>query len=310
MATGYYLIDHPNPHAKPDRDGRYHGYATRRSAVRCIVIHTAENTPDTVAADGGAEAVARYQARVERPSSYHDLVDSDSHVQMLPWDHTAFHASNANAWSIGLSMATKAHLWPSMPPRWTEATLNNLATVAAAAVRWAKANYGITIPTMTISKHAAYNGTAGFIAHGTLDPGRRTDPGATFPWGRFLSKTSKKLGQQPPIGDDDLSAEAEKKIDQIHKALFDGASSVGVHSVIESTNKTVYDLAGIGSDNTIRHFIQAQDKRTRQLAHNDATEILNQIQAVAGPGGGPLSDADVARIAEAVADEMSERLRA
>lgn len=298
MSTGYYLIDHENPNARPDADGRYHGYATRRSRVRVIVIHTAENTPDTVAADGGAEAVARYQAGVTRPSSYHDLVDSDSHVKMLPWDHTAFHAGNANSWSIGLSMATKAHLWPSMPARWTEDTLDNLATVAAAAVRWVKAVEGRVIPVRTISKHQAESGSAGFIAHGTLDPSRRSDPGATFPWGRFLSKTSAKLGQQPPPppdnGDDDLTPgekalleECTRRLRRIEphvQPITDGNQFLA--SVHEAANKVNYSVAGIG-DNNLRDY----------------------IAGLGGPGGGPLSNDDVTRIAEAVADELQERLR-
>ena len=308
--TGYYLLDHPNSHAKASGDGPYqfHGYRTRSKSVRCIVVHTAESTPDTVAADGGAEAVARYQAGVVRPSSYHDLVDSDSHVRMLPWDFTAFQCRNANSWSIGLSMATKAALWPTMPPSWTEATLNNLATVTASAIRWTKAKYGIVIPVTKITKTQAENGVPGITAHGTLDPGRRSDPGATFPWGRFLSKVGAKLGQQPPSGGLDLSAEAEKQIQGIYDAIYKGVPQYGQGAILGVTNQANYSLAGIG-DKSIRVFIQDQDKATRRVAHADAVKILEAVNDISGPGGGPLSDADVDRIAEKVADEMSERLR-
>lgn len=307
-SSGYYLLDHPNPHAKPDRDGRYHGYSSRSQPVRVIVIHTAENTPDSVGADGGAEAIARYQARVDRPSSYHDIVDSDSHISLLPWDHTAFHARNANSWSIGLSMATKAALWPSMPARWTEGTLENLATVAAAAVRWVRATYGIEIPTLTISKHAAVNGQAGFIAHGTLDPGRRSDPGATFPWGRFLSKTSAKLGALlPPNGEWQMSAEAERMVAEVHAALFDGNASYGVDPLRDAILKTYHDIKGstVFGENTIRHYIRDQDRATRRVIKEAIDE------ACKGGPDGPLnvSPADRAAIADAVADELQERLR-
>ena len=293
--SGYYLIDHPNPHARADSDGRYHGYATRRQAVRVIVIHTAENTPDTVAADGGAEAVARYQARVERPSSYHDLIDSDSHVPMLPWSHTAFHAGNDNSYSIGLSMATKAHLWPQMPPQWTEATLNNLATVAAAAVRWTKATYGISIPVMTISAHKARNGGAGFIAHGTLDPSRRSDPGPTFPWGRFLSKTSRKLGQvEPPEpGDDDLKPDERLWLEGIHNRITMGSPTHGVPSMWDTVNNQLLGIGGDGKTNREynRDLTVGQTRRVIDAIETLAPvgtvmtqEILDQIRALTDNG--------------------------
>lgn len=295
--SGYYLIDHPNPNARADSDGRYHGYPGRRKKVSCIVIHTAENTPDTVAADGGAEAVARYQARVDRPSSYHDLVDSDSHVRMLPWSHTAFHASNDNSYSIGLSMATKAHLWPHMPAKWTERTLDNLATVAASAVRWVQATEGVKIPVQTVTAHAARNGKAGFIAHGTLDPGRRSDPGATFPWGRFLSKTSAKLGQRPPPdpGDDDLSEKAERQIEAVYNRVVVGADEFGVPSMWEIVANQLW---GAGGDaKTLREY-------DRDLVQGQTNRILEVIAAVAPPGT-VMTDERVNEIAAALAKELS-----
>lgn len=111
-------------------------------------------------------------------------------------------------------------------------------------------------------------------------------------------------------GDDDMSAEAEKQIAQIHKAIFDGSPSVGVHSIVDSTNKTIYNLAGIG-ENTIRHFIQDQDRRTRELTAAGLTRLWEQIEAAIGAGGGGpvnVSPADRNLIAKAVIDLMSDRL--
>ena len=105
-----------------------------------------------------------------------------------------------------------------------------------------------------------------------------------------------------------MSAEAEKQIQGIYDAIYKGVPQYGQGAILGVTNQANYSLAGIG-DKSIRVFIQDQDKATRRVAHADAVKILEAVNDISGPGGGPLSDADVDRIAEKVADEMSERLR-
>lgn len=188
--TGYFLYDHPNRHAPRRANGvKFWGYPARTKPVRLIVIHTAENTPDYVQEDGGAEAVARYQATdvtAANASSYHEIVDSDSTVTMLPDEAVAFGARGANADGIHLSVATKAHLWPSKPKRWRDAALDRLARRAALRV----VRHGIPVRLLTEAQVRA--GAAGFTPHAVTENvygtrGRRSDPGAGFPWDEFLT---------------------------------------------------------------------------------------------------------------------------
>lgn len=45
--------------------------------------------------------------------------------------------------------------------------------------------YGIPLECLTATQWR--EGNPGFVAHGDLDPDRRTYPGADFPWERFLA---------------------------------------------------------------------------------------------------------------------------
>lgn len=188
MTLTPFLYHHQNPNALRRSNGiRFHGYPRRTKRVRLIVIHTAESTPDYVGEDGGAEAVAAYQARVERPSSYHELIDSDSHVVMLPPEAVAFGARGANADGWHLSFATQAHLWPNKPQAWRDAALSRAAGRARAAADL----HGIPIRRLSRSE-IADGRTKGLVAHADTEavfgkPGRRSDPGGAFPWGEFLN---------------------------------------------------------------------------------------------------------------------------
>lgn len=179
-----YLYAHPNPHAPVRSNGvRFWGYPQRQADVDILVVHTAENVPDTILPDGGAEAVARFQTSTDRPSSYHELVDADSHVLMLPPEAVAFGARGANADGWHISFATKAHMWRQLPASWVDATLERGAARLAAAA----ALFGI--PLVHITRAERDRGAKGVIGHGPLDPTRRTDPDGPnggFPWDRFM----------------------------------------------------------------------------------------------------------------------------
>lgn len=178
-----YLYTNPNRHA-PVRTNGIRGWfhPSRRGglpAIRHIVIHTAENTPDLLLPDGGAEAVARFQSNTDRPSSYHRIVDSDSVVLMLPDQAVAFGARGANTSALHLSFATKAALWRGMSPMWkTQA----LIRAAAEAREWVQL---YRIPIVRLGR-SDWRANRGFVAHADVDPSRRTDPGPEFPWTRFL----------------------------------------------------------------------------------------------------------------------------
>jgi N-acetyl-anhydromuramyl-L-alanine amidase AmpD len=169
--VSWYLLDHPNPDPATRR-----WYPTRRSPIRLIVLHTAEVSPDWTGQDLAAEAVARYGSQTTRRVSWHSTVDSDTTIPMLPDGYTAFHVQGYNSPSLGVEIATRASAWSSAPPGWVEAVIGRLADV----IRVWQIRYAI--PTVRLTRGQVDAGAAGIVAHATLDPARRSDPGATFPW--------------------------------------------------------------------------------------------------------------------------------
>lgn len=168
-----------------------------RSQFRCprratpsgvVVVHTAESTPDVVATDGGAEAVARFIQGRSDPGSYHDLCDSDSSIQLVRYECEAFHdGTGSNPHSYGVSAATRADFWALAPAEWRNGCVRQMAAAAARYARWVKSRHGITIPARRINRSQSELRIPGFISHAERDPARRSDPGAGFPWDRFLA---------------------------------------------------------------------------------------------------------------------------
>lgn len=178
MSTGYYLLDNPNRHASASGDGpyRFHGYLKARENKRVIAIHTAENSPSV----SSAEAIARYFATTDRAASYHTVFDSTGPVPLIPRDGVAYGIRNFNSPAIQFSAATRTIYW-GKDKAWDDATIKHMAQSLARASR------DFDIPIQRISAGAARNGAKGVVSHAEMDPTRRSDPGAKFPWNQFLS---------------------------------------------------------------------------------------------------------------------------
>lgn len=186
-----YLLEHP-PSSKQFRLPR------RADPSGVVVVHTAENTPDFVAFDGGAEAVARFIAGRSDPGSYHDLADSDSCINLVPYDAEAFHdGTGSNPHSYGVSGATRADVWPLAPTAWRDGCVNQMAAAAARYAGWLRARTGIVIPARWITRSESELRMPGFISHGQRDPGRRHDPGAHFPGDQFLAEFARLTSGAP-----------------------------------------------------------------------------------------------------------------
>jgi hypothetical protein len=182
-----------------------------------MVVHTAESTPDFVAFDGGAEAVANFIRTRDTPGSYHDLCDSDSCINLVAYSNEAYQdgtGSNRHAW--GGSIATRADVWPLAPVGWRKGAIDQLASAAARYAKWLRKNHGVIVPARRINRAQSEARMPGFISHGERDPGRRTDPGLLFPWAEFLAAYARKMGATPTPEDDDMTPA------DLNKALKDG----------------------------------------------------------------------------------------
>lgn len=164
-----------------------HFYKTRRAQVTLGVIHTAENTPTFQGNRNATFNLVRYAQQTTRAVSWHDTSGDDESVTMLPLSYTGFHVRGYNSRSVGDEQVTRANLWGVAPSDWTERILSNLV---ASTAFWV-AEYDL--PIRRITKAQADAGLKGFVAHGDLDPGRRTDPGRGFPWATYLRMLARAL---------------------------------------------------------------------------------------------------------------------
>ena len=169
----------------PPRVRQFRERGTTISGV--VVVHTAESYPDEAGPDTGAESVARFIQQRTTYGSYHRLCDSDSIVNLVPLSMQAYgDGTGTNPHAMHVSAATQAAKWPSLSKSWIEETVENMALAAHEFSDELERVHGVRIPARRVTKAQSTSRTEGFISHGERDPGRRYDPGASFPWGMFM----------------------------------------------------------------------------------------------------------------------------
>lgn len=212
--------------------------STRRnggSPSGTCVVHTAENATDFIGPDAGAESVARYFLTAGRQASYHLLADSDSWLHVVPWASEAWHDTRTNNWSVGGSIAIQCKDWKKLGARGDKA-VQQLAEGFAAYAEWLYKKRGILIPAKRITRAQALARTPGFIGHGEMDPGRRSDPGADFNWTLFLAEFKKRRDRRLGLGKKklavsggftpDVAAELQRQLGKLEVDSIFGKESV------------------------------------------------------------------------------------
>jgi hypothetical protein len=241
-----YLEDHP--------PARQQYLAPRRAAVTgAIVVHTAENVTDLDGPDSGAEGVAAFIASRADAGSYHSVVDSDSIVRVGRYEWEMFHdGTGGNRWSLGLSFACRAAQWPVLPERWFQGALRNGAVEAANMARWVASTVGVAVPAQRISAQEYRAGAPGFIGHAEIDPTRRSDPGAGFPWDEFLVLYAQvidpNVGNIPPSESAMLYHQAMADVDELYKAY-------------RGTEPSLAERRAWGRDLAQKIFVRNEDPR-------------------------------------------------
>jgi hypothetical protein len=231
---GAYLTDHP-----PVRDQfRERTYWKRHTITGCTVAHTTESIMDTVGPDTGAEAVAEWIRRRTDPGSYHDLVDSDTGITLVPYHLGAYQdGSGSNGWATSLAFACKTTDWAKMPPAKRRGFLRQGALKFAAQQLWRKAAGHPLTRLRRITRAQSEAGESGVIAHGDRDPDRRTDPGIEpphlFPWAELFTECRIALAELmpdhpdagPPQEDDMPTAAEIAKAVWDHRVTYGGADA-------------------------------------------------------------------------------------
>lgn len=196
MATGYYLMDNPNPNTPQ--------YGWERNRVSGVIgVHTAENNTCFNGPDPGDSDVARFIAGRSDYGSYHVLADADSRTRLVHPRFAAWADTTNNAHAMSVSAAVRANDWLAMTPDRRRAVVVNLAHGAAELALTAVRDglLAAVPPAQRISAAEAIAGSRpGFYGHGETNPGTRYDPGKDFDWSLFLTSYAAAVGGVVPLG--------------------------------------------------------------------------------------------------------------
>jgi hypothetical protein len=257
---GFYLLEHAPTNGTQWQQWAYPRRGGGKLTGTCI-MHTSESVLDVIGDDSGAEDVARFiGSRTGSYGSYHDIVDSDSIIEMVPFEYEAWQDSETNNWAVGISAACRTTDWLTMGGTKREGYYRNLAWCAADFVKYMRAVYGIEVPRKRITGEQARAGVPGFCAHG--DSGLyRTDPGKDFDWDRFFRYTDEALN-----GEEVSAAEIAKALVEQPVTYFDPVTGKPT-----SQTTTLGVMAGAAD---------FQHEATRRLLKDFSDVILNAIKAI------------------------------
>ena len=217
---GYYLLDNPTARIK---------WTAGNFTKVAVVIHCTAglDIADSVRAAGGrwagvdrsAEQTAKWCAGSTTSSSWHSGSDWDSYLDLLPSGYIAWHVHKYNTPTVGHEISKRDMTWGDEHEGWVGPTLHN------AAIKVAQHCKKHHIPIRYIgkgqvdyAKRTNDPADGGISEHRVLDPARRSDPGADFPWSRFLGLVKIYAGGTPPKEEDMPITDAE--VQRIAEAVW------------------------------------------------------------------------------------------
>lgn len=264
------------------------------------MLHDTESAFDEMGEDTGAENVARFIQGRSTAGSYHDLVDSDSIVPLIPYEHGAFHdGTGSNNWALSLSFACRTIDWRRMTPTKRKAMLRNGAEAFARQQAYRRSIGAPLTELRLITKAQSDAGMSGFIYHGWRDPGRRSDPGTIppnlFPFTEFIHECAIALGIQE---DDDMPYN-QWPIEDRNRLLTDVREQIGLATpgIVQAFLQAPVAMAD-GSERTVSAILGWSDQREL-----DTRSGVDAAVAEAARGGDP--DALAAALKDALGDQLA-----
>ncbi|GMA31615.1 N-acetylmuramoyl-L-alanine amidase [Litorihabitans aurantiacus] len=277
------------------------------TASGTTVIHTYEAPAGRTARQG-----ADYFLTRDNPASYHYLCDAlGGALQLAPWSAETWHDTASNNWSVGISMMTRAADWPDLTDEQRDHLVHGAALGAHRYSRWRVSQGLAPVPARRITREQAMRREAGFIEHGEMDPGRRSDPGKHFPWEQFLTYFRRLESGTNPSEEDDMSqADVEQVNDYLDQRIKDLFGTQTLRQIVAEevdraggnitryTDRRVTDLH--------RESFKRRDEVGRYLDHVAAAavgQVLAGIKAVPGVDAAAIEragDEAVSRISEAL----------
>ena len=147
----------------PASSSNYSGRSGGLAAIDSVIIHTVEGSY--------AGAISWFRNPGSDVSAHYVVRKSDGEVtQMVHDDKKAWHAGSYNRRSIGIEHEGHA----ASPGTWTDAMLESSARLGA----WLSNTYNIPV------------NRSHFLGHSEIPGAYKSDPGAHFPWDRYLALVS------------------------------------------------------------------------------------------------------------------------
>lgn len=280
---GFYNDDHPNTRYPQQRARSAWGW-TKPSGL--VMVHTVESFIDRLGPDTGAENCANYIATRSDAGGYHELIDSDSFVQMsadgmMTW-HTAAAKINGPGW--GISAACRATDWDP-DDDWTRRTIATMG--ARIRAFWERQGINPATAARWLTMEQAHRFEIGLCHHGVAQPADRSDAWVRHPQRARLDQMLLDAigGTQQPAKEWDEMASKEEIKEAMREVLAEDSVKAGLATKTREEINGWLDAQraaagqpkgnGINLDDVVDHTAQRVMSSDQQPNIGD---VLNEIR--------------------------------